>query len=217
MRLSEAAELKQPVPDFGDKEIPLTGVVDVTMQDAANQSLETRKELEKRFKDQEKEKDAFVKSNHERDKKVHIKNKELKKMHLSEAAATAPERTFLYRKKREPLADIIQMELAEGETGYYLSDNNKPISTWGPSLNLNVEDIGIEFEDEGDCIVAYVPDEDTLDKAVAIADKYDRAYKTGFDKYVKGNKHFIKIYLEPQDWSEPYFDPDAPIMTTRKS
>ena len=67
-----------------DDDIELMGAVPPAYADAINAHQDTKKELEDRFKEQEKEKDAFVKDNHKTENKPKG-TKEMKKMKLSEA------------------------------------------------------------------------------------------------------------------------------------
>ena len=50
-------------------------------------------------------------------------------------------------------------------------------------------------------------DEDQIPEAIKIAEKYDKEYVTGSDKYVSGPNNYIKIYLNEEDWDKGYFDP----------
>jgi hypothetical protein len=65
-------------------EMDVDAVADPTYVDAINNRQKTMKELNKRFKDKEKERDDFVKQNHNTDFKPKT-DKELKKLKLSEA------------------------------------------------------------------------------------------------------------------------------------
>ena len=65
-------------------ELKLQGTVPPTYADAINSKEKVKKNLEKEFKDQIKDRDAFIKDNHTRERKLD-KNKDLKKMHLSES------------------------------------------------------------------------------------------------------------------------------------
>lgn len=67
-----------------DDDIELMGAVPPAYADAINTHQDTKKELEDRFKEQEKEKDAFVKDNHKTENKPKG-TKEMKKMKLSES------------------------------------------------------------------------------------------------------------------------------------
>lgn len=120
---------------------------------------------------------------------------------------------FYYHKKREPLFDIIQLELTDGERVYKVS-NGKYIPTKAPSLNLDIKDVSYSTDNKGDYLGAWVPDEATQDKVVEIAKKYHRDYKKGYDKYVADkNKYYVRIYLKDTDYDEPYYDPDVPTYS----
>lgn len=129
---------------------------------------------------------------------------------IDEAIATTDD--IIYRNKRKPLVDIIQDELTWGEEVYKLNAKGKLIPTFAPSLNLDENEVGIDIDDKGEFIRAWL-DEKDLPKAIEIAKKYNKEYKTGFDKYVKGNNNYIKIYITEEDWDQPYFDPN---VKTRK-
>lgn len=120
---------------------------------------------------------------------------------------------FYYHKKREPLFDIIQLELTDGERVYKVS-NGKYIPTKAPSLNLDIKDVSYSTDNKGDYLGAWVPDEATQDKVVEMAKKYHRDYKKGYDKYVADkNKYYVRIYLKDTDYDEPYYDPDVPTYS----
>ena len=182
--------------------------------DAIETGKAVETELAKRFKEQQKQTDDFVKDNHKTERKVKG-TKEMKKMKLSESlfedAVEKPERNLFYKSTREPLADIIQQELTSGEVVYNLNKDGKYIMTWAPSLNLDEYDIGVNGDAKGDYIIAYVSSEDICKQVEAVASKYNRKSESGIDKYSSGNKYFTKIYLNDEDWDEPYFDPNVQI------
>ena len=178
--------------------------------DAIETGKAVETELAKRFKEQQKQTDDFVKDNHKTERKVKG-TKEMKKMKLSESlfedAVEKPERNLFYKSTREPLADIIQQELTSGEVVYNLNKDGKYIMTWAPSLNLDEYDIGIGDDEKGDYIMAYLPTEEMCADVEAIATKYNRKFESGFDKYAASDKkYFTKIYVYDDDWDEPYYD-----------
>lgn len=117
-----------------------------------------------------------------------------------------------YKSKREPLADIIQQELTSGEIVYKLNDSGKFIMTWAPSLNLDESNIGANCDSNGEYIIAWVANENTVKSVENIAKKYNKEFTSGNNKYTTGdNKFFVKIYLDDKDWDEPYFDPNAQV------
>lgn len=239
------------------------------------------KQLEDKFKEQEKDKEAFIRDNQKTDKKPKG-TKEMKKMKLSEslfesasddfdessdtlnyivikkdgsvagapcstyeearelsnnhegskifelkphkeleeATATLEKPAFYYKKKRQPLADIILRDLTSGEVVYKESQPGKFIATHAPSLNLDEEngDIGAGRDSNGEYIIAWVKTDDDLDDVKEIADRYGKEFKSGFDKYVAGDsKYFGKIYIDETEWDEPYFDPNVPIRPSKGS
>ena len=124
-----------------------------------------------------------------------------------------------YKKKREPLADIIQQELTDGEWGYVESPDGRITPTNMPSANYLPDHVGIAWDKEDRCaICVWGSSEAELQAAVDIAKKYGKEYKLGFDKYVAGDKkHYIYIYVdEDKDFDEPYFNPNDPVVDTSK-
>lgn len=212
MNILNEALMKTVSQDLADDK--LTPVVDPTYADAVKTGKQIETDLAKRFKDQEKAKDEFVKDNHKTERKVKG-TKEMKKMKLSESlfedVVEKPERNLFYKSTREPLADIIQQELTSGEVVYNLNKDGKYIMTWAPSLNLDEYDIGVNGDAKGDYIIAYLPSEDMCAQVEAVATKYGKEFESGMDRYASGNKFFTKIYVDDIDWDEPYFDPNVQI------
>ena len=132
---------------------------------------------------------------------------------VQEAVATAerPASNIFYKSKREPLADIIQRELTSGEVVYALNDKGKYVATHAPSLNLDEYDIGAGDDSNGSYIIARVAEESDCAAVEAIAKKYGKQFKSGYDKYISGNKYFTKIYIDDSDWDDPYVDPEAQV------
>ena len=119
---------------------------------------------------------------------------------------------YYYKKKREPLADIIMSELTIGEYPVYKkSANGKFNPTNGPCLNIADENIGVNSDSNGEYILARVETEDELTNIEEIANKYNREFKSEFDRWARGPKYIGKIYVSEQDWDEPYIDPNAKI------
>ena len=87
----------------------------------------------------------------------------------------------------------------------------KPIPTFAPSLNLDEYEVGVNVDDKGEFVIAWV-NEETLPKAIEIAKKYNKEYETGVDNYVKGNNQYVKIYITDEDWDQPYFDPNVKTL-----
>lgn len=115
-----------------------------------------------------------------------------------------------YKKKRQPLADIIMRDLTSGEVVYRLKDG-KYLPTHRPSLNIDEYDVGANSDEHGEYILARVETEPELDGIKAIADRYGKEFKTEFDKWAVGPKYVGKIYIDYEDWDKPYFDPDVKV------
>lgn len=116
-----------------------------------------------------------------------------------------------YKKKRGSLVDIIEDELGRGEVVYKLGASGKYNPTHAPSLNIDQYLIGGGTDEKGEYISAWLP-ENKIDDAVAIAKKYNKEYKLGKDKYVKGDNDFIRIYIDESDWEGNYVDPNVPTL-----
>lgn len=117
-----------------------------------------------------------------------------------------------YKKTREPLADIIMLDLTSGEVVYKENESGKLIPTHNESVNLDAEDIGANDDDKGEYIIGWSANEDDIKKMEAIAKKYGKEFKSGKDEKVSGDKKFFtKIYINEEDWDEPYFDPDVKV------
>lgn len=122
--------------------------------------------------------------------------KELKE----ESTEDAP--IFKPKKKRDPLADIIQDELTIGEYGYRRTKNGTYVPANGPSVGIDVYDIGVDSDDKGYFIVANVADEDKANKVIEIANKYSRDYVK--EKGDSKRPYRIKIYMKEEDFDQPY-------------
>lgn len=192
--------------------------------EAHNSRNDIKKDLKKQLKDHEKNKEAFIKINHEREPKS-MKTKEMKKMHLSESLfeATAvldrPEtRQLFYKAKRGPLADIIQDELTTGEVVYSQSSTGGWNPTFTPSLNLPEEHVGVLYDDSGNvCIEAKVGDEGTAAKVSEIGNKYGkRVTQSGPIEWADPDKKYIvRIYLDEADFDGNYVDPNVPVRSRK--
>ena len=122
--------------------------------------------------------------------------KELKE----ESTEDAP--IFKPKKKRDPLADIIQDELTIGEYGYRRTKNGTYVPANGPSVGLDVYDIGVDSDDKGYFIVANVANEDKVNKVIEVANKYSRNYVK--EKGDSKRPYRIKIYMKEEDFDQPY-------------
>lgn len=131
-----------------------------------------------------------------------------------EAVEAPVDTKIYYKKKRGPLVDIIEKELGSGEVVYKLGSSGKYNPTHAPSLNIDEYLIGGGSDEKGDYISAWIP-ENKIDDAVAIANKYNKEYKLGHDKYVRGDKDFIRIYIDDEDWEGNYIDPNVPTLNRK--
>lgn len=200
-----------------DDELEVEGAAPPAYKDAIETHKKNKKDFKDKFKGQEKEIEDFVKGNHNTDFKPK-QMKELHKMHLSESlfdeetteTVSNTDRIF-YRNKRKPLADIIQLELTDGERVYKLNDQGSYVATKAPALNMDGENIGANSDINGDYIIARVATEAECAAVENIARKYNREFKSGFDKFISGNKYYTKIYLKDEDWDVPYVDPKAQV------
>lgn len=131
-----------------------------------------------------------------------------------EAVETPVDTKIYYKKKRGPLVAIIEDELGSGEVVYKLGKSGKYNPTHAPSLNIDRYLIGGGTDEKGEYISAWIP-ENKIDDAVAIAKKYNKEYKLGHDKYVRGDKDFIRIYIDESDWEGNYVDPNVPTLNRK--
>ena len=131
-----------------------------------------------------------------------------------EAVETPVDTKIYYKKKRGPLVTIIEDELGSGEVVYKLGKSGKYNPTHAPSLNIDRYLIGGGTDEKGEYISAWIP-ENKIDDAVAIAKKYNKEYKLGHDKYVRGDKDFIRIYIDESDWEGNYVDPNVPTLNRK--
>lgn len=129
---------------------------------------------------------------------------------MNEATAVA-EPTIVYKKKREPLADILMAELSEGEVVYRKHPDGRLVPTNGPHFNIDYDDVAAGYDDNGDYIIAWVADEGLANKVATLGDKYDREAVIGNDKYVSDTPYFVKIYVTDDDWETPYVNPNVQV------
>lgn len=191
-----------------------------------------RKELPGRFKDQEKDTKDFVDDNHKREpkrkplgelKKLKLRESLFEDVHIKEATAVAekPKSGVIYykdAKHRDPLADVIQRELTDGEVVYKFSDKKGRFqATHAPSLNLDAMDVSVDYDEDRDdqpYILVRVADKAVLDEVVAIGKKYGKEVTTGTERFMRGDKKlFARIYLDDADFDGHYFDPNVPVKT----
>ena len=125
---------------------------------------------------------------------------------------------LVYKQKRDSLAEIIQVELTEGEWGYVENPDGSTSPTRLPSANYLDDKIGVVFGRDDSCSIRiWAKDEEALQPAVDIAKKYGKDYKVGSDKYVQSeDKFYCDIFLTEEDWEGHYFDPNVPIAKSEK-
>lgn len=192
---------------------------------AHNSRNDIKKELKKQLKDHEKNKEAFIKINHEREPKNSMKTKEMKKLHLSEslfegsAVLERPAtRQLYYKAKRGPLADIIQDELTTGEVVYSQSSTGGWNPTFTPSLNLPEEHVGVMYDDSGNVFIEVkVGDPEMASQVEAIGRKYNKETTiSGPVAYAdKDKQYIIRIQVDESDFDGNYVDPDVPTRPVR--
>lgn len=125
---------------------------------------------------------------------------------------------LVYKQKRDSLAEIIQVELTEGEWGYVENPDGSTSPTRLPSANYLDDKIGVVFGRDDSCSIrVWAKDEEALQPAVDIAKKYGKDYKVGSDKYIKSeDKFYCDIFLTEEDWDGHYFDPNVPVAKAEK-
>ena len=74
---------------------------------------------------------------------------------LDEAVAAISD-DIIYKNKRECLADIIQQDLTSGEWVYKVGKNGNLVATPAPSLNLDIEEVGVNVDEKGEFINAWM-------------------------------------------------------------
>ena len=104
---------------------------------------------------------------------------------------------YKYKPNREPLGEIIQLELTEGEWGYR-EENGKQTPTRLPSANYMEQNIGASWDaDDKYAITVIAPDAESLDAAIKIAVKYDKEYKIEkLTRPISGNNVKLWIYVD---------------------
>lgn len=113
---------------------------------------------------------------------------------------------YKYKATREPLGEIIQLELTEGEWGYREEDG-KQNATRLPSANYMPSKIGANWDkDDKYAITVLAANIDQLESAIKIATKYNREYKIEkLSRPIKGDNVRLWIYMdEDKDFDEPY-------------
>lgn len=118
----------------------------------------------------------------------------------------AEEAIYKYKAEREPLGEIIQVELTEGEWGYR-EENGKQTATRLPSANYRDDKIGANWDrDDRYAITVLGSDAEQLQSAIDIATKYNKEYKIEkLSKPIAGDTVRLWIYMdEDKDFDDPY-------------
>ena len=147
------------------------------------------------------------------DKNPNEANKELVKESMLVEADEEKDFIYVYKNKREPLADIIQVELTEGEWGYVKYPDGRVSPTRLPSANYIDDRVGADWDKNDQYAITVLGESaDELQKAIEIATKYGKEYRIEqLARPIKnGLKTRIWIYVdEEKDFDEPYFDPNV--------
>lgn len=134
---------------------------------------------------------------------------------LNEASYTRSDnKVMLVKPNRDPLVDVIQLTLTDGEWGYVKSPDGTVTPSLLPHLSYDIHSVGVSFDNEGRYFVrVWDVSEESLQKVVEVAKQFNREYKIGFDKYASGSKKwYCLIYLnEDTDFDDPYVDPEAEV------
>ena len=147
------------------------------------------------------------------DKDVEKANKELVKESMLVEADEQKDFIYVYKNKREPLADIIQVELTEGEWGYVKYPDGRVSPTRLPSANYLDDRVGADWDKNNKYAITVLGESaDDLQKAIDIATKYGKEYR--LEQLIRPTKNGLKtriwIYVdEEKDFDEPYFDPNV--------
>lgn len=134
---------------------------------------------------------------------------------LKEASYTRSDnKKMLVKPNRDPLVDVIQLALTDGEWGYVKSPDGTVTPSLLPHLSYDIHDVGVSFDREGRYFVrVWDVSEEALQKVAEVAKQFNREYKIGLDKFVSGDKKwYCLIYLnEDTDFDDPYVDPEAEV------
>ena len=127
--------------------------------------------------------------------------------------------TFVYKNKREPLGDLIQVELTEGEWGYVKYPDGRLSPTRLPSANYLDDRIGADWDKNDRYAITVLGESaEDLQKAIDIAVKYGKEYRIEqLTRPIRDMKVRIWIYVdEEKDFDEPYFDPNVETVAGKK-
>ena len=134
---------------------------------------------------------------------------EVKESFLVEADEdTSKEGKFVYKSKRDPLADIIQVELTEGEWGYIKYPDGRVVSTRLPSANYLDDRVGADWDKNDKYAITVLGESaEDLQKAIDIAVKYGKEYRLEHLSRPTRNGLKVRVWIyvdEEKDFDEPY-------------
>lgn len=116
---------------------------------------------------------------------------------------------YTYANKRDPLGEIIQVELTEGEWGYR-EENGKKTATRLPSANYPEDTVGVRWDEEDKfAITVLAKSTEELAPAIRIAVKYNKDYKIERLVRVQGG-YTVRLWIyvdEEKDFDQPYVGP----------
>lgn len=209
--------------ELGDDLVATTSAVN---KEEVKTPKRLEKELSTRFKDQDKSVSDFLKSEDDRKKKFERMSQKMKldEKLFEDAAVLDREEVsqdeIYYKAKRDCLADIIQMELTDGETVYKKSEGAdgkaKWIPTTGPCLNLDVYDVTVNWEEvngEETPRIEVRVTPDMKSEVIKIADKYGKKYTTGTTKRFGDKTEWVKIWIDDSDFDEGFVDKRVKVRT----
>lgn len=138
---------------------------------------------------------------------------------LEEGGKKIENPTYIYMSERDPLGDIIQAELTEGEWGYVQAPDGKTSLTRLPSANYLDDKVTADWDRNGNyAIYVFAESEEDLQPAVDVANKYQKEYKIEkITRPLPGKEYCIMIYVdEIEDFEKPYFDPNVRVRNGKK-
>ena len=138
---------------------------------------------------------------------------------LEEGGKKIENPTYIYMSERDPLGDIIQAELTEGEWGYVQAPDGKTSLTRLPSANYLDDKVTADWDKNGNfAIYVFAESEEDLQPAVDVANKYQKEYKIEkITRPLPGKEYCIMIYVdEIEDFEKPYFDPNVLVRNGKK-
>lgn len=222
MKVINNKKLFESIDNVGKFEPRIHPEVPASFAAAVEDARKQEEHAEEVFKEKEKESKDSGLGNTEKDREGYkIKyNPGAKKMHLEESLfeedEVKEEDIYLVKKKRDPLADIIQERLTTGEWGYVKHPDGTVNPTQLGGANYTSAQIGMEYDKEDNSYIKVTAStEEELDKAKNIADKFEREYEV-VDMSKKagvkpGYEFKLLIKLKDEDWDKPYYNPNDAI------